>query len=249
MEIDGIGTMRLPNGVFLANSTTPEAGNQAYVGHGMRRFSTSFGFNFAYGESVAVGEPGFDLFPIDGSHTAGGILLRISRDSARTDTVFQVDEDDRVGVGIAPTISFDVKAKSGMTSIGGFAIKLTNETGANTVAGQLVKADTATDDAVILTAAGDSECFGVFLDSGVADAAEAWVVIAGIADVAMQDNTTATRGNWVETSDTEAGYANATTASPPAAPAHFEEIGHCIENVTAGGGGTHILARCVLHFN
>jgi len=30
---------------------------------------------------------------------------------------------------------------------------------------------------------------------------------------------------------------------------HFEEIGHCIETVAAGGAGTHILARCVLHFN
>lgn len=135
------------------------------------------------------------------------------------------------------------------TAIGGFAVKLTNTTGANTVAGQLVKADTATDDAVILTAAGDVECFGVFLDSGVADDAEAWVVVSGIADVAMEDDTAATHGNWVETSDAEAGYANAESASPAAAPAHFEEIGHCIESVAAGGGGTHILARCILHFN
>ena len=30
---------------------------------------------------------------------------------------------------------------------------------------------------------------------------------------------------------------------------HMGEVGNCIENVSAGGGGTHILARCVLHFN
>ena len=140
-------------------------------------------------------------------------------------------------------------AKVQLTPIGGIAVKLTNTTGANTIAGQIVKADTTTDDAVILTTAGDVECIGVFLDSGVADDAEAWVVVAGIADVAMQDNTAATHGNWVETSDAEAGYANATAASPAAAPAHFEEIGLCIESVAAGGGGTHILARCILHFN
>jgi hypothetical protein len=140
-------------------------------------------------------------------------------------------------------------AKCRMTPIGGYAIALTNKTGANSVAGQLVKADAATDDAVILTAANDTECMGVFLDSGIADGSEAWVVVAGIADVAMEDNTAATRGNWVETSNAEAGYADATSASPAAAPGHFEEIGHCIETVAAGGGGTHILARCVLHFN
>lgn len=136
-----------------------------------------------------------------------------------------------------------------LTAIGGFAIKLTNTTGANTVQGQTVKADPTTNDAVILTAAADDECFGVFLDSGVADDAEAWVVVSGIADVAMEDDTAATAGNWVETSDGEAGYANAESGTPNAAPAHFEEIGHCIETVAAGGEGTHILARCVLHFN
>ena len=145
--------------------------------------------------------------------------------------------------------SIEVEGKSKLTSIGGFAIKLTNKTGSNTVAGQLVKADTANNDAVILTAAADMECIGVFLDSGIADGSEAWVVISGIADVAMEDNTAATAGNWVEVGNSEAGYANAESASPAAAPRHFDEIGHCIETVSAGGEGTHILARCVIHFN
>lgn len=138
-------------------------------------------------------------------------------------------------------------AKSRLTTSGGYAIKLTNKTGAVTIAGQLVKADTATNDAVILAAAGDIECFGVFLDAGVANNSEAWVVVSGIADVALDDNVAAVRGNWMGTG-VLAGYA-ATGASPPAAPTHFEEIGHCIESVSAGGGGTHVLARCVLHFN
>ena len=141
-----------------------------------------------------------------------------------------------------------------MTVIGGYAIKLTNETGANTVAGQLVRTDTAVNDAFVLTAADEDETSGIVLDSGVSDGSEAWVVVAGIADVAMQDNTAATRGYWVRSSVTEAGYANATNPGPPGGgipelDQHMKEIGNCIESVNAGGGGTHILARCVLHFN
>lgn len=160
-----------------------------------------------------------------------------------------LDKDGNLGIGTAlPTQPLSVQEKASMTAIGGIAIKLTNQTGANTVQGQTVRADTASDDAVILTAASDDECFGVFLESGIADGSEAWVVVAGIADVAMAANTAATHGNWIGVS-TEAGYADATGASPPAAPTHFEEVGHCIESVAAGGAGTHILARCVLHFN
>ncbi len=138
-----------------------------------------------------------------------------------------------------------------ITVLGGIAIKLTNKTGANSVAGQLVQADTANNDAVKLTGIDEEETIGVFYESGVSDGSEAWVVISGIADVAMEDDTTATRGNWVRTSITEAGYADATNAAPPspAAFSHFNEIGNCIETVTATGIGTHILARCVLHFN
>lgn len=141
-----------------------------------------------------------------------------------------------------------------LTSIGGIAILLTNETGSNTIAGQLVKADTAVNDAVVLAGTDEEECFGVFLESGIADGNETWVVVVGVADVAMEDNTAATRGNWVRTSITEAGYADATNAAPPGGgipelDRHMKEIGHCLETVSAGGGGTHILARCVLHFN
>ena len=141
--------------------------------------------------------------------------------------------------------------KSRLTVLGGFAIKLTNKTGVNSVAGKLVQADTTQNDAVKLTGTDEEECIGVFLDSGVSDGSEAWVVISGIADVAMEDNTTATRGNWVRSSVTDAGYADATNATPPspASFTHFNEIGNCIETVTATGGGTHVLARCVLHFN
>lgn len=159
-----------------------------------------------------------------------------------------INTSGQVGIGTTtPTQPLSVNEKVCMTAIGGFAIKLTNKTGANSVAGNLVKADTANNDAIILSAAADTETIGVFLDDGVSDGSEAWVVVSGIADVALDDNVAAVRGNWMGTG-VLAGYA-ATGASPPAAPTHFEEIGHCIESVAATGGGTHIKARCVLHFN
>lgn len=153
-------------------------------------------------------------------------------------------------IGIDHLLS-DVKSKR--TYIGGFAIKLTNTTGANTIAGQVVMADPGTNDAVVIcdgatTADSGDIPIGVFLDSGVADDAEAWVVVSGIADVAIEDNVAAVRSYWVGASADEDGYADIVD-HPKNAPDHFHEIGHCIENVAAGGGGTHILARCVLHFN
>lgn len=135
-----------------------------------------------------------------------------------------------------------------ITPIGGYAIQLTNRTGATSVEGKLIKADTATDDGVILTGNTDDECFGAFLDAGVADDAEAWIVVAGIAKVLYDDNVAAVHGNWVGTG--QAGLAR-TQGGPPAigAAAHFEEVGHCIQSVSAGGGGTFILSRTVIHFN
>jgi hypothetical protein len=155
--------------------------------------------------------------------------------------------DGNISVGGTGTSGNIENVKAKMTSTGGYAVKLTNQQGHVISGGNLVKADAANDDSVVLTAAGDVECLGVVLDSTVADGAEGWIVVAGIADVAHDENVAAVRGNWVSTG-VLAGYA-ATAASPAAAPTHFEEIGHCIESVSAGGAETHILARCVLHFN
>ena len=140
------------------------------------------------------------------------------------------------------------------TSIGGMAILLTNNTGAETIAGTLVECDDTIDDAFELGDANSTHPVGIVLDSGIANGEEAWVVVSGVADIAMEDNTSATRGYWVRTSVTEVGYSDASNPAPPGAgigevERHFTEIGHCIESVSATGGGTHILARCVLHFN
>jgi len=148
--------------------------------------------------------------------------------------------------GVIPTVKY--------TAIGGLAVLLTNHTGISSIAGVLVEADTANNDSVVPNDADGSHPIGVFLDDGVADGEKAWVVISGIADVAMEENTAAIRGYWVRTSETDAGFSNAETANPPLGgvallDAHMTEVGHCIESVAAGGEGTNIKARCILHFN
>ncbi len=168
--------------------------------------------------------------------------------------VFKVDDvGDMEIYGEFIANSQFTSGKQKLTAIGGYAIKLENRTGVNTVAGTLVEAASGNDDAFALSGVDEKEVIGIVLDSGVNNGSDAWIVISGIADVAMKDNTTATRGNWVKTSD-EVGYADATNATPPGGGIpelgqHMQEIGNCIESVAATGGGTHVLARCVLHFN
>ena len=134
------------------------------------------------------------------------------------------------------------------TPEGGRAIRLTNKSGVATVKGKIAIASTSADNAVTVAGANDDECFAVFYESGIPDGSETWVVVEGIAEVLLKNNTAGTHGNWVEASD-DAGYGDATSTTPRAAPDHFHEIGHCIETVSATGEGTHVLAKCVVHFN
>jgi len=130
-----------------------------------------------------------------------------------------------------------------LTSLGGYAIKLTNKTGGNTVAGQLVApySATAVDDAFKTAGANSDEVFGIVLDAGIADGSEAWIVVSGRADVLMDGGGSA-RGDRIISSAT-AGSADVWNTGGAVAT-HFLEIGHCIETRTGAG-----LARCVLHFN
>ncbi len=138
------------------------------------------------------------------------------------------------------------------TEEGGLAIRLINNTGAASVKGSVVDASHSVEAAVELEGAGDLDPIGVIYDDGVADGDWVWIVVSGIADVLLEDGTGSTYGNWVETSGTAAGRADATNAAPPASGVigevqeHFREIGHCLETK---GAGTGVLARCVLHFN
>lgn len=153
---------------------------------------------------------------------------------------------DRAFERVEGVISDPTAPKVKFTPEGGLAVLMTNKTGAATVKGTLLDGSTAMDDAFDLTEASDADIIGVAYEDGVADGQEAWVVVAGIADVMLKDSTAATRGNWAKSSDT-IGRADATASAPPGlAAAHFQEIGHCIQSAV---GGTDVLIRCMLHFN
>lgn len=136
-----------------------------------------------------------------------------------------------------------------ITVEGGLAVKLTNKTGAASVKGYVVSNSTTTASAVELIVQGEPDPIGVFYESGIADGAEAWVVVAGIADVYFIGSTTL--GYLARTFIAgEAGYvtgqalAEALPAAPFATDKHFCEIGHVLEARVGAG-----LAKCVLHFN
>jgi transcriptional regulator with XRE-family HTH domain len=144
----------------------------------------------------------------------------------------------------------DVQAnRCKFTPEGGLAVLLTNKTGAPSVKGSVVGiyGATSVDSAFGLTLADSMSPCGAVYESGVADGSECWVVVAGIAEVLLENGTGTVRTYWVRTSTTAPGRANATIGDPPGLSAtHFAEIGHSLETKS---GGTDVLLRVILHFN
>ena len=132
-----------------------------------------------------------------------------------------------------------------LTLEGGIALRLTNKTGAASVKGTIVEAHGTVDNAFRVCDANSVEAFGIVYEDGVADGSECLIVVGGRCQVLLKDATASTRNFWVQTSDV-AGRADATNASPAAAPTHFLEIGHAIESK---GADTDVLAFIMLHFN
>lgn len=139
--------------------------------------------------------------------------------------------------------------KTMATPEGGLAVLMTNKTGAASVKGYIVSPDTTVDNAVRLTPVGQPDCIGVCYEDGVADGAEMWVVVSGIADVYFSQS--ATRGHYARTGFTDdtgevAGQAvsEAVPSSPLATDKHFAEIGHVLASRSGAG-----ITKCVLHFN
>ena len=77
-----------------------------------------------------------------------------------------------------------------ITPEGGFAVRLTNKSGAVSVKGQIVSHKGTVARAFDLTAVDANHCLGVVYESGIADAAECWVVVSGIAQVLMKNAAT-----------------------------------------------------------
>lgn len=124
--------------------------------------------------------------------------------------------------------------KAKMTAEGGYAIKLTNKTGAASVKGTIVAVKSDTDNAFDLVAIDGTDCIGVVYEAGIADAAECFVVIAGKAQVLMTNN--ATRGQMARiplNTDTGEEAGKAVAAALPAA-ADIRHIGTILESKNAG---------------
>jgi len=129
--------------------------------------------------------------------------------------------------------------KCKLTAIGGYAVLLTNKRLSNSVAGDIVETHATVADAVDVADGSATDAIGIFLDSGVADGGEAWVVVAGIADVHMDADGCAVH-NRIITSVTPG---RGDVSNTPAVGVHFQEIGHAIEVAAANAN-----ARCVIHF-
>lgn len=128
-----------------------------------------------------------------------------------------------------------------ITEIGGIAVKLTNKSGVPSVQGEVVHVDSTTDEAISLETAGDDDPFGVFLDNGIADGEEAWIVIFGKALVKADANGFS-RADRIVMSVTTDGRVVGNNA--PSVAAHFTEVGHALEDAAANA-----LGKCILHFN
>lgn len=134
-----------------------------------------------------------------------------------------------------------------ITPEGGYAVKLTNGTGSSSIKGSVVRASQALDNAFVLTTTTTSiDAIGVVYESGIANGSECWVVMAGIADVLMEDSVASTHGYFVSTYNCSTGRARADSPEPPNTQAHWQELGHCLESKSAG---TNVLAKVILHFN
>jgi hypothetical protein len=181
-----------------------------------------------------------------------GLYLRATSAGTTDITTFEVQEagtfyvSNNIGVAtITPTAKFSVAEKSAMNEIGGFMVKLTNKTGATSVKGTVVYADPDVDNAFDVNPIDGDMPFGIVYDNGIADGAECWVVVSGIAEVLLVNTVASTRSYIAYSSGTVAGRID-TAATIPVAATHFKEIGHTLESKA---GGTDVLVKCALHFN
>jgi hypothetical protein len=128
-----------------------------------------------------------------------------------------------------------------ITPEGGFAVRLTNKSGAKTVKGQIVSHKGTVARAFDLTAVDAYHCLGVVYESGVADGAECWVVVAGIAQVLMKN--AATMGHIcripLAADNGAAGYAMDAAQSDTAS---VYKIGDVLETADA-----EVLCKVLLH--
>lgn len=134
------------------------------------------------------------------------------------------------------------------TPEGGYAIRIINKTGANSIKGTTLKGSSSFDNGVELTVNDDVDPIGIMYSNGVPDGEYVWIVKSGKAYVLY--GTAVTRGTFARipvVADSIASgraVAEALPTPPLATDKHFQEIGHPIESIGAPG-----LALTMVHFN
>jgi hypothetical protein len=127
-----------------------------------------------------------------------------------------------------------------VTADGGFAMRLTNNTGAASVKGSVMGVSAAVDNACILCPVNSNNKIGVMSSDGVANGGECWVVTSGIVLGRLADGQSATRGQYALISNTQAGR----LVSSASLDEQYMLVGRFVESCGAGG-----LARLVLEVN
>lgn len=116
---------------------------------------------------------------------------------------------------IAEAVNNPTGERFKITAEGGYAIALTNNTGAVSIKGTAVHASETLDDAVDLANLAGFDTIGFIYNSGVPVGEKVWVVIAGIAEVLLEDGTGSVTGNWCQTSNVQQGRVNAEASVIP----------------------------------
>jgi hypothetical protein len=126
-----------------------------------------------------------------------------------------------------------------ITPEGGFAVSLTNKTGAPSVKGSIVSLSTGTDNAFALSAVDASGVVGVVYEAGKADAAKCFVVVKGIAETLFTNNVT--HGMYARApvaADTDEVAGSAVGAAIPAntfnTDVYLARFGFVLESKNAG---------------
>lgn len=131
-----------------------------------------------------------------------------------------------------------------LTAEGGIAIPLINKTGAASIKGTIVESSPDLDGAVEVEESGGIDPMGVIYQDGIPDGEPVLVVIAGVAEILIENDETCNHGDWLGVSEVTDGRAEC-EPEPPGAPFHDKEVGHSMETIIAG---TDVLAKGVLHY-
>jgi hypothetical protein len=166
--------------------------------------------------------------------------INIFKDLAKTQLVAS---GTRSGNTTAGTITLTAQNASGLTgsvTITGGANPTQDNDAANTLF-------IGVDGAIGLEEPNDTMPMGIIYEAGIANGSDVWVVVAGKADVLLDDAQVVTRGGVLLMSATTAGRADfVPQGTVLTTTQHFEELGHTLQGVPAG---TNRLVRAILHWN